>query len=114
MRRRAALLAGSSLTLLLAACGNSRNDHAAQACSDEIGKRLNGRNIGLDSADMARHVKEESADTVLVTSSVILDKGLASENRQTFDCRVRFDASGTASVLYLQFNWNTSDLKRSD
>jgi hypothetical protein len=114
MRIRATLPIGLSLTLLLAACGNSRNDHAAQACSDEIGKRLTGRNVGLDSADMTRHIKDEAADTVLVTSSVVLDKGLSSENRQTFDCRVRFDASGVASVLYLQFNWNTSDLKRSD
>jgi hypothetical protein len=97
--------------LITAACGNSRDEHAAQACSDEIGKRLAGRNVGLDADDMRRHIKSESSDTVLVTSSVVLDKGLASENRQTFDCRVRFDANGAASVLYLQFNWNTSDLK---
>jgi hypothetical protein len=97
--------------LLAAACGNSRDDHAAQACSDEIGKRLAGRNVGLDAGDMRKHVKSESSDTVLVTSSVVLDKGLSSENRQTFECRVRFDAGGVASVLYLQFNWNTSDLK---
>ena len=99
------------IALMTAACGNSRDDHAAQACSDEIGKRLAGRNVGLDMDDMHRHIKSESSDTVLVTSSVVLDKGLASENRQTFDCRVRFDADGAASVLYLQFNWNTSDLK---
>jgi len=99
------------LALLTAGCGNSRDDHAAQACSDEIGKRLAGRNVGLDLDDMRRHIKGESSDTVLVTSTVVLDKGLSSENRQTFDCRVRFDASGAASVLYLQFNWNTSDLK---
>jgi hypothetical protein len=99
------------IALMTAACGNSRDDHAAQACSDEIGKRLAGRNVGLDVDDMRRHIKSESSDTVLVTSSVVLDKGLASENRQTFDCRVRFDANGAASVLYLQFNWNTSDLK---
>ncbi len=110
MRLRAALLI--ALCLLVSACGNGRDDHAAQACSDEIGKRLHGRNFGLDAADMVRHVKTEAADTVLVSSSVVLDKGMSSENRQTFDCRVRFDAAGTASVLYLQFNWNTSDLKR--
>ncbi len=99
------------IALMSTACGNSRDDHAAQACSDEIGKRLAGRNVGLDVADMRKHITSESSDTVLVTSTVVLDKGLASENRQTFDCRVRFDANGAASVLYLQFNWNTSDLK---
>ena len=100
-----------ALALMTAACGSSRDDHAAQACGDEINKRLAGRSVGLDVDDMRKHIKSESSDTVLVTSSVVLDKGLASENRQTFECRVRFDSSGAASVLYLQFNWNTSDLK---
>ena len=99
------------IVLMTTACGNSRDDQAAQACSEEIGKRLNGRSVGLDVGDMRKHIKNESSDTVLVTSTVVLDKGLTSENRQTFDCRVRFDSSGAASVLYLQFNWNTSDLK---
>jgi hypothetical protein len=99
------------IVLMTAGCGNSRDEHAAQACSDEIGKRLVGRSVGLDPSDMRKHIKSESSDTVLVTSTVVLDKGLSSENRQTFDCRVRFDAGGAASVLYLQFNWNTSDLK---
>lgn len=101
------------VVLMTTACGNSRNDHAAQACSDEIGKRLAGRNVGLDSGDMRRHVKSESSDTVLVASTVLLDKGLASESRQTFECRVRFDGAGAARVLYLQFNWNAADLKSS-
>jgi hypothetical protein len=109
MRTRATPLI--ALSLLIAACGNSRNEHAGQACSDEIAKRLAGRNFQLDAADMARHVKTESADTVLITSTVVLDKGMSSENAQTFDCRVRFDAAAAPSVLYLQFNWNTSDLK---
>lgn len=102
-----------AIALVTSACGNSRDDHAAQACTDEIGKRLTGRSVGLDADDMRKHIKSESSDTVLVTSTVVLDKGLASENRQTFDCRVRFDANGAASVLYLQFNWNTSELRPS-
>ena len=111
MRIRATLLIVSAL--LLAACGNSRDDHAAAACGDEIAKRLSGRSFELDAGDMVKHIKRESADTVLVSSTVVLDKGMSSENRQTFDCRVRFDSAGAASVLYLQFNWNTSDLKPS-
>ncbi|MEP6483948.1 MAG: hypothetical protein ABJB01_05820 [Rudaea sp.] len=109
MRTRATLLI--VVSLLIAACGNARDEHAGKACSDEIAKRLAGRNFQLDAADIARHIKPESADTVLITSTVVLDKGMSSENRQTFDCRARLDASGAASVLYLQFNWNTSDLK---
>jgi hypothetical protein len=109
MRVRVTL--ASLVVLVTAGCGNGRDDHAAQACSDEIGKRLAGRNVGLDVDDMRRHVKNESADTVLVTSSVVLDKGLSSEKRQTFDCRVRIGGDGAASVLYLQFNWNAGDVK---
>ena len=102
------------MALLLAACGgNERNDRAAQACSDEISKRLAGKNFEIDVADFAHHAKAEATDTLLLSSAVVFDKGLSTENRQTFDCRVRFDAAGAPSVLYLQFNWNTSDLKQA-
>ena len=98
--------------LVVAGCGGGRNDTAAAACSSEIGKRMNGRNFTLDLKDLAAHAKQESAETLLFTSTVVLDKGLPSEDKQTYECRVRFDASGAPSVLYLQFNWNTSDLQQ--
>lgn len=98
--------------LVLAGCGGARNDKAAAACNTEIGKRMNGRSFSIDLNDLAAHAKQESADTLLLTSTVVLDKGLPSEDKQTYECRVRFDASGSANVLYLQFNWNTSDLKQ--
>lgn len=101
------------LVLSLAACSVSRNDQAASACNAEIGKRMNGRSFSVDLKDLAAHAKDESSDTVLLTSTVVLDKGLSSEDRQTYECRVRFDAQGNPSVLFLQFNWNTSDLKQS-
>lgn len=97
--------------LVLAGCGGGRNDKAAAACNVEIGKRMNGRSFALDLKDMAAHAKTESADTVLLTSTVVLDKGLPSEDKQSFECRVRFDASGAPSVLYLQFNFNNADLR---
>jgi hypothetical protein len=100
-----------ALGLSLAACGGSRNDKAAAACNTEIAKRMNGRNFSVDLKDLAAHGKQESSDTWLFTSTVVLDKGLSSEDKQSYECRVRFDANGTPSVLYLQFNWNTSDLK---
>jgi hypothetical protein len=98
--------------LVIAGCGGGRNDQAAAACNSEIGKRMNGRSFSIDLKDLAAHAKQESADTLLLTSTVVLDKGLPSEDKQSYECRVRFDASGNASVLYLQFNWNTSDLKQ--
>jgi hypothetical protein len=98
--------------LVLAGCGGGRNDQAASACNSEIGKRMNGRNFSIDLKDLAAHANEEYRDTQLFTSTVVLDKGLPSEDKQSYECRVRFDASGIPSVLYLQFNWNTSDLKQ--
>jgi hypothetical protein len=98
--------------LVLAGCGGGRNDQAAAACNTEIGKRMNGRSFSVDLKDLAAHAKQESADTLLLTSTVVLDKGLPSQDQQSYECRVRFDASGAPGVLYLQFNWNTSDLKQ--
>lgn len=100
------------MSLVLAGCGVSRNDTAAQACNTEIGKRMNGRSFSIDLKDLAANAKQESADTLLLTSTVVLDKGLPSQDKQSYECRVRFDASGAPSVLYLQFNWNTSDLQQ--
>ena len=68
--------------LVLAGCGGGRNDNAATACSTEIGKRMNGRGFTLDLQDLAAHAKEESADTLLLTSTVVLDKGLPSEQQK--------------------------------
>jgi hypothetical protein len=101
------------ICLTLGACGGGRNDTAAAACASEIAGKLNGKSYAIDVKDLAAHVKPESADTLLLTSTVVLDKGLPSEDKQTYECRVRFDAQGNASVLYLQFNWNTSDLKQA-
>ncbi|MGH8041367.1 MAG: hypothetical protein ACREPN_04910 [Rudaea sp.] len=110
---RANLVMLLSASVLLAACGSSRSDKGAAACNTEIAKRMNGKSFALDLKDLAAHAKAESADTVLFTSTLILDKGLATEDKQTYECRVRFDANGAPSVLYLQFNWNTADLKRA-
>jgi len=50
---------------------------------------------------------------VLLTSTIVMDKGLPSEDKQSYECRVRFDASGNANVLYLQFNFNNADLRNT-
>ena len=64
--------------------------------------------------DLAAHVKTEAADTLLLNSTAVFDKGLSTQYKQNYDCRVRFDSAGAPSVLYLQFNWNTADLKKAD
>jgi hypothetical protein len=103
-----------TLGVLVAACSSGREEQAAQACKAEMAKRLAGKDFAIDVRDLAHHAKAESADTLLLSSTVTVDKGLSTEKRDAFDCRVRFDAGGTPSVLYLQFNWNTSELKPAD
>ena len=100
--------------LLLSACGQGRNDQAAAACSAEIAKRLSGKTYEFDIGDLAAHAKTEAADTLLLNSTAVFDKGLSTEYKQNYDCRVRFDSAGAPSVLYMQFNWNTADLKKAD
>lgn len=111
MRTRIVFLLGCILAL--GACSPSRNDTAANTCNTEIGKRMNGRSFTVDLKDLAAHAKQESADTVLLTSTIVMDKGLPSEDKQSIECRVRFDASGNANVLYLQFNFNNADLRNA-
>jgi hypothetical protein len=100
--------------LFLSACGQGRNDQAATACSAEIAKRLSGKTYEIDIGDLAAHAKTEAADTLLLNSTAVFDKGLSTEYKQNYECRVRFDTAGTPSVLYMQFNWNTADLKKAE
>jgi hypothetical protein len=100
--------------LFLSACGHGRNDQAAAACSAEIAKRLSGKSYEIDVGDLARHAKSEAADTLLLNSTAVFDKGLSTEYKQSYECRVRFDTAGTPSVLFMQFNWNTADLKKAE
>jgi len=112
MRMRALMVL--ALGASIAACGNSRNDLAASACSAEIAKRLAGKTYELDLRDLAAHTKAESADTLLLSSTAVFDSKLSTEYKQAFDCRVRFDANNVASVLFLDFKWNTADLKKAE
>jgi len=97
----------------LVACGGGREDKAAQACSAEISTRLAGKNYAIDLKDLAAHNKAESADTLLLSSVAVFDKGLSTEYKQNYDCRVRCDKAAP-SVLFLDFKWNTADLKKAE
>ena len=104
------MLVPAAAVLLLAACGGGRNDTAADACGKAISDKLAGKTFALDRKDMIARAKDESADVVLVASTITFDKGLSTEYQQTFDCRVRMGK--TADVIGLQFNWSKDDLKK--
>jgi hypothetical protein len=101
----------SALCLLLAACGNSRNDTAVDACSKAIAAKLEGKTFRLDRGDMLGHAADQPPDVVHVASTVVFDQGLSTQYQQTFDCRVRIGK--TADVIALQFNWSKADMKKA-
>ena len=106
------LLLPAACLLLVAGCAASRNDGAVDACGKAIADKLGGKTFSLDRGDMTGHARDESADIVVVSSTVTFDKGLSTEYRQTFDCRVRVANGKATDVIGLQFNWNKEDLKK--
>jgi len=111
---RVKLLAPAACLLLMAACGTNRNDSAAQACSKAIAEKLGSKTFSLDRGDMSAHAKGETADVVAIASTITFDKGLSTEYRQTFDCRVRFENGKPPDVIGMQFNWSKEDLKKAN
>ena len=100
--------------LCLCACGGGRNDQASVACSRAISDKLAGKSFELNSADMSAHAKAEADNVVYIVSTAVFDKGLPTEYKQGFECRARFAGNKAPDVIFLQFNWNTADLKKAD
>lgn len=99
-------------TLLLAACGGSREQQAASACDAAVKDKVAGRGYEMSVKELAANAKAEGADALHVSAPIVFDKGLSSEYKQILDCRVRFEAGKSApTVIFLQFNWATEDLK---
>lgn len=87
----------------LAGCGGGTNALAVQACSDELGNRVNNKSYKIDNKDMAAKAKIEG-DIVSITSTVTYDAGLPSESSQTFACRARV-LDGKAQVISFSFSF---------
>jgi hypothetical protein len=102
----------AAFCLMLAGCGGSRNDTAADACGKAIADKLAGKNFSLDNKEMIQGAKDESPEVVVIASTVVFDRGLSTEYKQTFDCRVRLENGKPASVIGLQFNWSKDDMKK--
>jgi hypothetical protein len=105
------LVVGGCLTLT--ACGGGPSDTAAKACAAEVANRLTGKTYEVSTKDFASSAQKESADTFLLKTPVTFDKGLATEYKQLCQCRVRVDQSGAATVLFMEFEWDNADIKKS-
>lgn len=98
----------ASLALALAACGGGKEDRAVAACEKAIGEKLAEKAFELDRGDMRAKLQSTADGRMQINSTVVFDKGLATESKQTFDCRVQFDPANPAAepaIVGLQFTW---------
>ncbi|TDR48898.1 hypothetical protein DFR29_101522 [Tahibacter aquaticus] len=109
---RAAVVA-IAMAVLLTGCGGGREMAAARACESAVKQKLAGRTFDLNLNDMAATAKAEGGDILYLASTVVFDKGLTSEYKQTMDCKVRFEADKEPSVILLQFNWSMDAIKKN-
>jgi len=104
MRRTPLVLA---VVLAFAGCGGGPPNKVVAACEKAVAAKLGGKTYELDAADMAAKIQRQGDISQLV-STVVFDKGMPDETRQTFECRVRVDPANPAAdpmVTFLQFNW---------
>ena len=97
-----------TLPLALAACGTSPEKRAVETCQKAVTAKLEGKTFDLDLKDMLAKAKAGTDNTVALSSTVVFDKGLPSESKQTFECRVAFDAKNPKAepaLTGLTFQW---------
>ena len=111
MRAKSSFMAAACL-LGLFGCSPSRHDLASDACRAAVAGKVGGKNFSLDQRDKTTTTKNKTADVIAIASTIVFDKGLSTESRQSFDCRVRLADGKPADVIGLQFNWSKDDLKK--
>jgi hypothetical protein len=102
---RYAMMVGT--VLLLAACTGSESspaDLAAQACEQFAKGKLEGQTYQLDLAALAASMRDEAGMKKLV-APILINPGLANEERQTFECTVRMAEGTPPTVMGGQFIW---------
>lgn len=94
------------LALLLTGCTASKQDRAVAACREAIAERLEGKSWTVVDAELKRGYRAVDAEFSEIGAPVYFEKGLPSETRQTFSCRLRFDpAQSEPAVVGLVFQW---------
>ncbi|MBL8299501.1 MAG: hypothetical protein JNN30_14280 [Rhodanobacteraceae bacterium] len=109
---RAAIVA-IAMAVFLSACAGGQEQAVAQACEAAVKNKLAGRTFELNPKAMTAAAKAESSNTFFLNADIVFDKGLSSEYKQTFDCKVRFENNKEPSVILLQFNWSMDEAKKN-
>jgi len=103
MRKVLSLITAALLTGLLAGCSSKESEDVA-ACEAEIASKHGDKKYQVDHADMTAKATTEEGDVIRIQSGITIDPGLPREDKQTFDCRVRF-TDGRADVISMSFIW---------
>src|SRR5258706_11559099 len=106
--RRQYMLMVAIAACALAGCGNSNEKRAVEACQKAVAQKLGSKTFELDAKDMAAKAKAAGDNVIGLNSTVVFDKGLPSESKQAFECRVQFDPKNPAAepaVQALHFTW---------
>lgn len=107
MRRQTGVVVALAV-LALSGCSASSGDLAVAACHQAVSDKLSGKLFEVDRKLMINGYMAKDGGLGEVTAPVVFDRGLPSENRQTFTCRVQFDAARPETepnVISLVFQW---------
>ncbi|MBK8286791.1 MAG: hypothetical protein IPK97_19085 [Ahniella sp.] len=94
-----------AMVLMLAGCGQSQEQAAAEACAVGLAERLRDQKFTVDKVAMAAEAKRpDGPDIVEINATATLETG----SPAPFLCRVQFDAANPKApptLLYVQTNW---------
>lgn len=94
-------------TFALTGCGGSSNDKVAKICIEGITAEIGEQPFESDAKQFASAVRDEGDGIVVIESTIIVDKGLTSEKKRGFMCRVQTDPQGKTepSLILLQLGF---------
>jgi hypothetical protein len=98
----------SAMLALTAGCGGGATpmDVAAQACDAQVRTQLGGKPYTLDLDALAGTAADDGRGSQLLTATIVVDAGLASQAEQKLECTVRMGAdNASAEVMNLRFIW---------
>lgn len=97
----------AAFALVLAGCGGSTESKVAKICIDAIAAEIGDQAFESDARQFASAIRSEGEGIVVIESTVLVDKGLTSETKRGFMCRVQTDPQGKAapSLILLQLGF---------
>jgi hypothetical protein len=97
----------SVFVLALAGCGGSTESKVAKVCMDAIAAEIGNQPFEGNAKEFAAAIRQEDYGIVVIESTVTVDKGLTSETKRGFMCRVQTDPQGKAapSLILLQLGF---------